>query len=103
MPSVCACGCGLQVAESGHRRRDCRLRELAAGRLCPRNVTSTVKAHHNLKNNPKHNRIKKRDLRDANLQIVQDDPSILGTKKMSAGISASVSVPTDDDWSTLQP
>ena len=41
----------------GDYRRDCRLRELAAGRSCPRNVRSAGqtrrKSEHNLKSNPK--------------------------------------------------
>ena len=98
MPSVCACGCGLRVSESGHRRRDCRLRELAAGRVCPRNVSSTATADRN----KKHGLKKKRDLRAATLQIAQDDPSILATRKMSPGMSASVSVLTDVDLGNLQ-
>jgi len=102
MLNYCACGCGLRVAESGHHRRDCRRRELAAGRLCTPNVTSAAKARGNLKHNPKNNRInnpinnlkknwinnpinalkKKRALRAANLQAVRDDP----TKKRQHGV-----------------
>ena len=57
MPTFCACGCGLKVSDSGHRRRDCRRRELVAGRLCPHNVSSTVQSRRNLKHNPKNNPI----------------------------------------------
>jgi len=115
MVSPCACGCGLNVRLPGDYRRDCRLRECDAGRSCPRNVRSaaqtrrkseqnlTSNSSHNIINNPKNNLIRKRALRTANLQIVQDDPTILDTKKMSAGMSASVSVPTDNDWCTWQP
>ena len=101
MPNFCACGCGLRVAESGYHRKDCRRRELAAGRLCPRNVTSAAHARRNLKHNPKNNPINvleiKLALRAANLQAVRDDPTILETQKMSPGTSASVSVLTDVD------
>ena len=118
MPSFCACGCGLQVAESGYHRRDCRRRELAAGRLCPRNVSSAAHARSNRKHNPKNSPInnpiknpinnpinnlkKKRALRAANLQAVKDDPAILKTQKMSPGTSVSVSVLSDVDWVYLQ-
>ena len=118
MPSFCACGCGLQVTESGHHRKDCRRRELAAGCVCPRNVTSAAQARCNLKHNPINNPInnsinnrinnpinnlkKKHALRAANLQAVRDDPAILETKKISPGTSASVSVLTDVDWVDLQ-
>ena len=99
----------------GDHRRDCRLRELAAGRWCPRNQRSAAqlrrKAKHNLKSNPSHNKknnlknnlIKKRALRTKNLRLVKDDPTILETKKMSAGMSAPLSVPTANDWCTRQP
>jgi len=52
----------------------------------------------NPKNNPKSNNKKKLALRAANLQAVQDDPTILQTLKMTTGTSASVSVLTDGDW-----
>jgi len=43
MPSSCACGCGLSVNKAGHYRKNSRLRELAAGRPCPRNERSAAK------------------------------------------------------------
>jgi len=42
MVTTCACGCGVNVRLGGDYRRDCRLRELAAGRSCPRNVRSAA-------------------------------------------------------------
>jgi len=106
------------VTESEHHRKDCRRRELAAGRLCPRNVTSAAKARRNLKHNPKNGPInnpinnpingpkarleKKLVLTTANLQSVRDDPTILETQKMSPGTSVSVSVLSDVDWFYLQ-
>jgi len=105
MPAFCACGCGLQVAEVGHRRRGCRIRELADGRLCTRNVQSAAQERRNPKNNPKNNLkndpknslARKLALRAANLQTVIDDPSISTTQMMSSGTRASVSILTDVD------
>ena len=119
MVSKCACGCGAKVRLSGDHRRDCRRRELAAGRWCPRNDRSAgqtrIKRAENLKidtrhnhvnnpkNNPKNSLIRKRALRTKNLKLVKDDPTILETKNTSAGTSAPLSVPTDNDWCTWQP
>ena len=141
----CACGCGANVRLSGDHRRACRLRELAAGRWCPRNVRSAdqlrrVRAlnsinnpitnkvnnpinnpknspknnlknnsknnkKNNPKNNPKNNKKNnpKNNPKNNKLKLVQDDPTILETKKMSPGTSAPLSVPTDNDWCTGQP
>jgi len=57
----------------------------------------------NPKNNPKNNLVKKRTLRTKNLKLGKDDPTILETKKMSAGMSAPVTVPIDNDWCNWQP
>jgi len=93
------------VDEAGHHRKDCRLREVAAGRVYPKNVSSAAKGRWHLKHNPTYNRIlnpiynlkKKRVLLAANLQEVVDDATILETQRMSPGTSASVSVLTDVD------
>jgi len=92
----------------------------------PRTNPHTHKIHNpsnNLKNNPKNNAknnpinhpkynpktnaknslIRKLALRTKNLKLVQDDPTILETKKMSPGTSAPLSVPTDNDWCAGQP
>jgi len=92
-----------------HYRKDCRDRELAAGRPCPRNKHSAAsksyndKRHpkNNLKYNPKNNQKRKLALRDANLQAVIDDPAISTIQKMSDGTIAAVSVLTDVDWADL--
>jgi len=105
------------IKTSGHYHRDCRLRKLAAGRPCPRNVTSASSTRHNLKHNPKNNlkhnpknnpknnlknNLKnKLALRTANLQAVIDNPAISMTQQMSAGTSAAVTVLTDVDWADL--
>ena len=118
MPSSCACGCLVNVGAPGHFRKDCRRRITAAGGVCPPNVRSAAAKRYNvkhrptknlknnpknnlknnIKNNPKSNKKKKLALRAANLQAVQDDPSIHQTLKMSTGTSASVSILTDSDW-----
>ena len=78
--------------------------------MCPPNVRSaaaklrdiknnpTKNRNNNPKNNPKTAKKNKLALRAANLQAVQDDPTLDKTLKMSTSTSVSVSVVTDGDW-----
>ena len=89
--TYCACGCRDRVAETGHYRKDCRRRIATAGGVCPPNVRSAASKRYNFKQNPKNSEKRKLALRAANLQAVQDDPTLNQTLKMSTGTSASVS------------
>ena len=110
MVARCKCLCGRRVRTSGFLHKSCRTRITLAGGVCKKNVYSAVSkltiakhngannpknnAKNNPKNNPKNNaknnpiNSKKRKLAllAKNLQMVQDDPTLEDTLKMTAGV-----------------